>query len=171
MSTLTVDDHPALPNLKSILMSKWHLFKTNHCLEQYSKNLHLSHTKKETFKRYTGERETITRGHLSRHELMSRVTLASQHFTSHTIFCVPIWSNKMLILMEPSILSTNNYLLLVLICFNFFFINRLQVSLTSIHIFLYISCLQAIYFVFLGPENKFFQYFPYVPYRKIMVRP
>ena len=35
-------------------------------------------------------------------------------------------------------------------------------------IFLHISCLQAIYFVFLCPNN-FFQYFSYPPY--IMVRP
>ena len=43
--------------------------------------------------------------------------------------------------------------------------------------FLYILCLEAIYFVFLGPENIFFNIFHTLPpppppqSRKIMVRP
>ena len=39
-------------------------------------------------------------------------------------------------------------------------------------IVLNIACLQAIYFVFVGPANNFFQYFLYpLPSRKIMVHP
>ena len=35
------------------------------------------------------------------------------NYLFHAIFGVPIWSNNMLILVEPCILSTNNYILLV----------------------------------------------------------
>ena len=38
-------------------------------------------------------------------------------------------------------------------------------------IFLHLSCLQAVYFVFLGSANNFFQYFSYPLSRKIMVHP
>ena len=105
------------------------------------------------------------------------VTFVYFNYLFNAIFGVPIWSNKMLILMEP-------YKQLHTFSLNFsfesfFFINRLQVSLTLMQtIFLmYISCLQAIYFVFLGPANNFFKYFSYPPpppsplSRKIMVRP
>ena len=38
------------------------------------------------------------------------VTFVYFNYLFHAIFGIPIWSNKMLILMEPCILSTNNYL-------------------------------------------------------------
>ena len=41
------------------------------------------------------------------------VTFVYFNYLFHAIFGVPIWSNKMLILMMPCILSTNNYILLV----------------------------------------------------------
>ena len=56
--------HPALPNLKNILMSKWHLIQNQPSLR---KNIQRTPTylmrKSKIFKRYTRESETITRGH------------------------------------------------------------------------------------------------------------
>ena len=86
-------------------------------------------------------------------------TFVDFNYLFHAIFGVPIWSNKMLILMEPCILSTINQLRTFSLNFSFetfFFINRLQVSLTSMQtIFLYIPWLQTIYFVCLGLANNF----------------
>ena len=56
--------HPVLPNLKNILMSKWHLIQNQPLLREiFKKTPLISHKKRKIFKRYTRESETITEGH------------------------------------------------------------------------------------------------------------
>ena len=73
--------HPALPNLKNILMSKWHLIQNQPLLRETIEraSTYLIQKKRKSFRdNYTRESKTITRGHFSHHHttyhmLMSRV--------------------------------------------------------------------------------------------------
>lgn len=85
------------------------------------------------------------------------VTFVYFNYLFHAIFGVPMVPN---VDFNETMYPVYKQLHTLSLNFSFSLI-RLQVSLTSKQtIFLYISCLQAVYFVFLGPGNNLFQYFP-----------
>ena len=57
--------YPALPNLKNILMSKWHLIQNQLLFREIFKELHLCYfiRKRKILKRYTRESKTLMRSH------------------------------------------------------------------------------------------------------------
>ena len=76
--------HPALPNLKNILRSKWLLIQNQLLLREIFKDLLLFHTKE---KKTVKKSKTITRSHFSHHHTtgfnMSRVWPVNTSFTNN----------------------------------------------------------------------------------------
>ena len=76
--------HPALPNLKNILRSKWLLIQNQLLLREIFKDLLLFHTKQ---KKTVKKSKTVTRSHFSHHHTtsfnMSRVWPVNTSFTNN----------------------------------------------------------------------------------------
>ena len=96
------------------------------------------------------------------------VTFVYFNYLSHTISGVRIWSNKMLLLIEPCILSPNNFQSECEIWKFFSLIGYKFLWPLCKLFFLIILCLQAIYFCILRPWKQSFSIFPISPFRKIM---